>query len=295
MSEVEAGKEDADHTQRADMTQDITKHETPPPAEAVGAEDTPDPRRWGLGQVWAGLGVGLGASTLTTLVAIVVIVLQGGMDTTLLEPEGITRLASHPGVTLSALLGLWVGFGGSVYYSSYRKGQRSLRKDFLVKFTKKDLLLGLGVGLGLRALEAGLLYLLEVLGLDVLQAENSALLSDQVSNTLAFLLVGVAAGVGAPYFEEIFFRGLFLQSLLKRKPWLRHRTWSAIIITSVTFGLLHGTPDASGPILVLITGTIGGVLAYMTIKSGRLGGAIVAHAVFNTSAVLLILLGHLIA
>ncbi|MCV2889582.1 exosortase E/protease, VPEID-CTERM system [Ruegeria sp. XHP0148] len=73
-----------------------------------------------------------------------------------------------------------------------------------------------------------------------------------------------------PVIEEGFFRGYLLQLLGGRAMW---QTALAVAVTSLAFALLHGR--------VIEAGLAGLVFAWVALRRGRLGDAIVAHAVAN--------------
>jgi membrane protease YdiL (CAAX protease family) len=105
--------------------------------------------------------------------------------------------------------------------------------------------------------------------------------SDDVSND-ARELVDAASGagiavlvlvvcVGAPFAEELFFRGLLLRSVDKR--------WgigAAVVASTLVFAATH-FQGVQFPALVLF----GAVAAFVFVRTGRLGTAILCHAGFN--------------
>jgi membrane protease YdiL (CAAX protease family) len=93
------------------------------------------------------------------------------------------------------------------------------------------------------------------------------------------ILLVLIVGIGAPIVEEIFYRGLAQRSLIRRFGPL----WG-IVLSSVLFAGSH-LELLQFPALVA-AGAVFGVLAY---RFGRLGPAIVAHMVFNMTAVVALL------
>jgi len=112
--------------------------------------------------------------------------------------------------------------------------------------------------------------------------------------------MAVIAIIG-PTIEEIFFRGLGLRSALA-SAWRRagmprfaspqRRVRYSIAATSLIFALLHLSEvnDLTSAI-VLLPGLFlaGWLLGWLTIRTGRLGPAIVTHVVFNGVAVVALL------
>lgn len=157
-----------------------------------------------------------------------------------------------------------------------------------------DLLLGLAVALIARA------------AVEIVTPTVGTLRSplDDGSGGDATFALGLAIAslvVLAPLAEELFFRGAVqraLQSLLV--PILSARTRSgergiaggiAIGVTTVAFALLHAVPYGAGvPLAVLMPPLAVGIGAgILTLVTGRIGGALVAHLLFNLAGVLLLL------
>jgi membrane protease YdiL (CAAX protease family) len=113
--------------------------------------------------------------------------------------------------------------------------------------------------------------------------------TDDVSNE-ARKLVDSASGagivalvlvvcVGAPIAEELFFRGLLLRATERR-----FGTAVALVVSTVVFGLGH-LQGIQLPALLLF-GAVAGVL---TVRTGRLGPAILCHMGFNTWTIIQLL------
>jgi CAAX prenyl protease-like protein len=85
------------------------------------------------------------------------------------------------------------------------------------------------------------------------------------------------AVVTVPIAEELAFRGFLLRRLISPDFDLvdfRRFTYTAVVISSVVFGVLHGGR--------WIAGTVAGVLyAAAMLRRGRIGEAVVAHATTN--------------
>lgn len=104
----------------------------------------------------------------------------------------------------------------------------------------------------------------------------------------------LGAVVVAPVVEELFFRGVMLRALIDALGG-RGRALAAVIavaLSTAAFVVLHLVTLGPFAPAGLLVGTIGigigcGVLAVVT---GRIGGALVAHVVFNALGILLIVL-----
>lgn len=132
----------------------------------------------------------------------------------------------------------------------------------------------LGLGLlkltGLPAEEQDLLRLFA-------RADSSAMLA-----TLIFLAV-----VMAPLTEELLFRATLFRFLRTRTP-----RWLSLLLPGVLFASLHVNwvnLDGLASLLPLITLAVIFSLAYE--RTGRIGTAIVAHALFNLHTIVLLLTG----
>lgn len=104
----------------------------------------------------------------------------------------------------------------------------------------------------------------------------------------------LAPVVVAPVIEELFFRGLAQGSLTRILVGPSRRrdplsAWTAAALVAVVFAIVHVLVAPGDPVLLTVGGTFllglaaGGVVAV----AGRVGGAVVAHIVFNGVAVLL--------
>jgi len=92
----------------------------------------------------------------------------------------------------------------------------------------------------------------------------------------------LAACIGAPLFEELFFRGALLRSLRSRLGPV-----PAIAIQGVAFGAYHVSPSfGAGNIgLAIALSGVGVILGIAAYRWGRLGPGMVAHFIVNLLAV----------
>ena len=233
----------------------------PPPAVV-------DPRRWGMGDIFWGLGIVLLASTLLTL------------------PVAVSGVATNGvWVTLLGALGTWIGFAGWPVYCSWVKGLGTLKADFGFRMEWYDLFLGVAAAVG--ALVVNVLLGDIEQQIDVRPETNTQILSDNANTGLGVLVVGAIAVLGAPIFEELFFRGLTFGAVEKR-----FNRWAAFVVSTVLFTLLHAQPASTwlglGLMLVHI-GVLGVTFGLLRLVTGRLGPSIVAHMTVNGFATLVVL------
>ena len=89
----------------------------------------------------------------------------------------------------------------------------------------------------------------------------------------------VFAVVVAPLAEELFFRGLVLQTVWR---YTRH-AWLAIVVSAALFGLIHFPQPQD----VLPLCTMGIMLGYIRLRTRSLTACILVHALFNTRTMIL--------
>ena len=132
------------------------------------------------------------------------------------------------------------------------------------------------------------------LGLDLMSgahpqnaiAAGLALLSSP--ERISWLVFRTAAAViTVPIAEELAFRGFLIRRLSSAdfeslNP--RHYTYIAVLVSSVAFGLLHGDR--------WLAGTVAGLIyAAAFLRRGRIGDAVVAHAITNALLAAWVLVG----
>jgi uncharacterized protein len=102
------------------------------------------------------------------------------------------------------------------------------------------------------------------------------------------ILAFLAPVLLAPVIEEVFFRGLLQRALVSALGERMPRLGAAVlgvIVASAVFELMHVVGSGSAALIgTFVFGLIAGTL---TAATGRIGGAVVAHVVFNGIAVLL--------
>jgi membrane protease YdiL (CAAX protease family) len=178
-------------------------------------------------------------------------------------------------ITIGALFAnsllLWIFLIGVPLFATIRKGNGPVR-DLRLRFAAADAG-AFAVGVFLQAVVVPALYwpvfrLSDVDADDV--SEEARELIDAASGPGILLLVLVVC-VGAPFAEELFFRGLMLRAL--------DRTWGIVVAvagSSVLFAVSHFQGLQLAALLVF-----GVVAALLAERTGRLGTAILCHAGFN--------------
>ncbi|UOE44299.1 CPBP family intramembrane glutamic endopeptidase [Agromyces larvae] len=214
------------------------------------------------------------------VVAIVAIVAWGWLVRTVVIPEPVQLFAAY--------LVVWIPLAIAVVVAVRRHGSGSFVHDLGLRFRWIDLLWGFGVGCLVRGVSA-------VIETAVWGRMSGSGVAFGVDPAWAWFTLLVAPVLIGPLIEEVFFRGLTQRAVTDRSraASARPRTAAAIgiVATALVFALLHlleATSPGTAVVLELSSFTVGlgcGILAALT---GRIGGAIIAHAVSNGLLVLLV-------
>ena len=195
----------------------------------------------------------------------------------------ITKLSEPPTwYIVSTLFGLWAGFFGAAWLSTGVKGTKSFGRDLGLRFPWRDLV-GIPIGVGGQILVALMYIPISHHVHDFNQrfdAPSQRLTGG--SHGVGFFVIAFLTVIGAPFFEELYFRGVLLRSLSRlfgvfgavAGPVL------AVLLTGLAFGLAHAES-----LQLLGLATFGVILSFVSYRTGRLGMNMVAHASFNLTAV----------
>jgi membrane protease YdiL (CAAX protease family) len=203
----------------------------------------------------------------------------------LLRTVGVPPVVS---VTVSYLV-IWVPLLAAVVFAMIGLGRVGALRRLGLRLRPLDLVWGVGVGLVARVIDAVVnLGLVGATGLEPAPTiDGGPVLGVLVVTVLARVLL-------APVVEEVFFRGLLQRStarLLSTPTRLdpRGAAVMAVITTSLVFALMHalvGSLSPTGLLVTLVSTTVFGLLVgSLAAATGRIGGAVVAHVVFNGLAV----------
>lgn len=168
---------------------------------------------------------------------------------------------------------------GVVSLRSFGLGRNLLAERFLGQVWLAHLVTGLGGGMLVLLLSGAVQALLRNLGVQQTQLLDYTWIRQLP--LAGFLAIVLAGAVLAPLAEETFFRGLVFRSYLEAKGPL-----TAYLVSSTVFALLHLNLPAFAPILVL-----GLVLAWLYRTTGSLLPGVLAHAVNNGVAFLVLYFG----
>jgi len=216
------------------------------------------PQHWGLNDVLIGIA-------LSVIVPSLII----GLELAAGAPKNGTL------VILSSLVSPWVGFGLWPWIAARRRGN-GVRIDLGLTFTRSDIrwgVIGGAATLGLGSLVAAVT---EHFAGPFDSAAGDAISSADVPRFVVFLF-GLLAVVGAPFMEELFFRGLTFASMARLSE---HRGWPPIPVATIVSAALFAAVHLE-PIRFPLLFVIGLVLSWMRAKTGRVGASVIAHGLNN--------------
>ncbi|QAY74722.1 CPBP family intramembrane metalloprotease [Agromyces protaetiae] len=190
---------------------------------------------------------------------------------------------------LGAFLVVWVPLLAAIALAARaarRGGTPFIARPF---FRPIDVLWGAGVGFLARGAAAGI-----EIAITGRMSGTGALIEPEPSTVwLVFIVAPLIVG---PVIEETFFRGTLLPAVrgaaLANGARPTTSAAVAVAVSALLFALLH-TLDATSPTLAFVAGASSFVFglgaSLLTVFTGRLGGAIIAHVVFNGLLVALVL------
>ena len=212
--------------------------------------------------------------------------LVGGVAALVLSLIVYLPTGSMPLTILASEAGLWGSFFGTSVLVSHRFGTGSLRDDYGLEIRPSDL------GTGLLSFVASLVVAGVVAGLFAhtrLQGTNTRIITSARHDVVGLAIVAGIATIGAPIFEELFFRGLIRRSLESKVGPV-----GAVWLQAVLFSLGHYQVGMGLANVSVIAGTLslGVVLGYTALMSRRLAPGMIAHGLFNGLVTLTIILAR---
>ena len=207
---------------------------------------------------------------------------NGALGSTTLQNKITSDFTDNVLCLLATLILTWTALILPVFVTGkrYFQGWKNLVKW---KFAwKQDILIALAFTVIMRTVEWIVNLILEKGShLNPSTLSNGGLITS--SGTKWIWLLGLAASIGAPIAEELFFRGMTFTIISKKLG-----KFFGIFLSSLLFGLAHlQATVASSIYMFLTTFTIGACLAFLFSKTGRLGTSLLSHCMFNASAILL--------
>ena len=181
-----------------------------------------------------------------------------------------------------ATLAGWLVYVVAVAWASTRFGTGDLFRDCAVRFAPVDLVAAAVGVVGQLVLVPALYVPLREIWPSTFSKsrleDRAQELADKAGGFDTVLLVLIVV-VGAPVIEELVYRGFLQRSIT---PAVGRVT--GLVIVAIVFSLIHLTP-VEYPGLFVAGLLFGGCFAL----TGRLGTAIVAHAAFNATALVMVL------
>jgi membrane protease YdiL (CAAX protease family) len=182
--------------------------------------------------------------------------------------------------------GLWLALFGACKVAVVRHGSGKLRDLGLVKLSWRQVGVGALVGIIMRFVAAALAVAIAEL-FPGQQWKNAAAPGTSLDrNALTITVLTLILVVGAPFFEELYFRGL-VQGAFTSRTGARF----AMFAQAICFGAVHyrvGMNLAQTTVTVVTIGVLGGVLGSLRWHAEKLGPGMAAHAVFNAVAAVVV-------
>ena len=297
---------------RPEQAVDAAGPGAPPPTthDPTGPGTGVAPRRFGTGDISLGRQLDAGGSPVDRpaawlwllyaalgflggqVLAAVFVGIAGALAGQYHQLTALSKLSEPPTwFVLSTLFGLWGGFAGAAVLASSLRGTKRLVPDLGLRFRWIDLL-GVPIGVAGQFVVA-LIYIPIKPHIHDFNQRFSAPAQRLTggSHGTGYWLIVVATVVGAPFFEELFFRGVLLRALARLFG--RWGRWVgpalAVVVSGVLFGLAHAES-----LQLLGLATFGVILGAVSYRTGRLGMNMVAHASFNALALSAVVLPALV-
>jgi membrane protease YdiL (CAAX protease family) len=218
---------------------------------------------WGLGEVVLGMVLAVFTATIVGSIALGVT----GKDDLEQVPMWLYAIVQAS---------QWVGLAGVPIVAAHYKGN-GIVSDFGARMTARDVPFGLMLGVALQLVMVPVVSWpwLKLLGRTSDDLEQRARDLTDRAHGFGLVLLTLVVVLGAPFVEELFFRGLTLRSFERRFTPI-----VALLCTSVLFAATHLSLE-SFPALVVF-GLVTGALVQRT---GRLGPSWWTHVGFNATTI----------
>lgn len=180
-------------------------------------------------------------------------------------------------VAVAGLVLLWVGarYGRAGLVALYRPGPRAM-----AAWTVALLAAAIGATWVL-VFQFGVGSLIEALWPGVLPEVQTGFRELAEAGGARLLLLFLAAGVVAPLWEELFFRGMLFTALDRRFGF-----WPGALVSSLVFGLIHVEGTVVGSAYLVAQLFLLGLMAcWLLRRTGTLLAPVVLHAAHNAVAV----------
>lgn len=198
--------------------------------------------------------------------------------------SGHTSLSTAgPGWLLAVAVAGWVPMVLAVWMVGKRYGAGDLRSGFGLSFHLTDLW-GVVLGVLTQLVVIRVVYLpLEAIWPDTFSQDRLEQRAREMYDSAAgagVLLLVLVVVVGAPFVEELVYRGLLQGSAVRTG-----RRWPAVVAVAFFFAVIHFQPVEIPGLFV-----IGLVMGAAALLAGRLGLSVVTHMAFNATGLLVVAL-----
>lgn len=188
----------------------------------------------------------------------------------------------------------WYILWGLFAWLAWKLSKTKLKQVFSAKYISiKNILIAIIIAIVAQMAVILSTNLVSELSKQKITGNADGMISSQTTLPSILLIVSITV-ILAPLFEEIMFRGLFIDGIfntsrkLKASP--KTATIISVIITSLLFGIAHvSSLDLSGLVIFCVTGFLGAYLGYLRIKTGSLTLGIITHALFNSVTIVLLI------
>ncbi len=251
----------------------------PPPAPPPPRPAAPPPTRriprWGLPDAAVAFVVAVVGGAVGEIIAVVL----SGAHT---AANGDIRITAP--ILFGAVAGQYGTWFAALWFTSVRKGARSLRRDFgfTVDLVADWWMIPLGLGFEIVAA----IVVLPISHLVKHTPQEVVHELDTAHGAKLVVLVATAL-VAAPVVEELFFRGLLLRALERRMS-----APAAVTVAALAFGLAHVVFDFGAGVVLPALVALGMLSGYFAVRTGNLSRSILLHMGFNLLAVLAVLTNH---
>jgi membrane protease YdiL (CAAX protease family) len=207
--------------------------------------------------------------------------------------EYVTIWLGMPGAPYSRLVVFsvvfWAGLATTCRLASRRYGSGRLRTDLQIRVRIDDLAIGIVGALTTLFLGGLMTLLIEHLHRFHLSVPSYPLVPSRTIPTGGWIVLALFTAVGAPIFEELYFRGLLQTVVLERAGRV-----AAVGLTAAVFATGHvfNAPGLAGVAYALEVLPAGIAFCCIRLWTGRLGSSMVTHCLYNSS-VLAVLAWHL--
>jgi membrane protease YdiL (CAAX protease family) len=180
---------------------------------------------------------------------------------------------------------LWTGMIATCLFVSRRYGSRSLRSDYRIRFRPIDVLIAIGGAIVARVLSGLVALWIEHLNFVHLPVSTNPLVTSSSIPAGGWIVLIVCTCLGAPFFEELFFRGLLQELLLERIG-----GFLSVALTAAVFatGHIFNAQGLAGVAYAMEILPAGLVLCCIKAAAGRLGSSMLTHLVYNASVLLIL-------